>query len=242
MKQRPSWEASSHSTNLEVPCFLQNPKFHYCVYKSLPLVSVLSQKYQVHPLPCYFCKILFNIIIPSMSRFSNWFFPSGFLKLCMHFSYLPFLLYAPPISKLHRHTRTLTQTYVSLWWSTSSTDELLSYLFWSSERSACSLRCHFSACSNNCFSNRTVIWVELMSSVSMSARTTLHRLCSNSCTSSLVYVSSSSLKIHEVRQDMERTFNGPQTCKYDNDVSSYVRNTTESSLLFSLVYWWHEIK
>jgi hypothetical protein len=49
MEQRPSWEANCRSASQEIPQILLNPKFHYRVYRSPPLDSVLSQMGQSTP-------------------------------------------------------------------------------------------------------------------------------------------------------------------------------------------------
>jgi hypothetical protein len=38
MEKSPSWEANSHSACQEIPCLLQNPKVHYHVHKTLPIL------------------------------------------------------------------------------------------------------------------------------------------------------------------------------------------------------------
>ena len=67
------------------------------------------------------------------------------------------------------------------------------HLFSSSDISACSLRCHFSAWLNTCLRRRTLVCTALMSSDSTSPLTTAHRPSNMSVTSSRVYVSSTSL-------------------------------------------------
>jgi len=63
MEESP-WEANSHSSRQEISHLLWSQKVYYCVYKSLPLVPVLSQKDQVHIFPTYFSKIHSIIINP----------------------------------------------------------------------------------------------------------------------------------------------------------------------------------
>jgi hypothetical protein len=53
----------SHSTQ-DLPSILWNPKVHYRLHKSLPLVPILSHIDQVHTTPSYLSKIHFNIDHP----------------------------------------------------------------------------------------------------------------------------------------------------------------------------------
>jgi hypothetical protein len=54
----PSWEAANCATTQEFPNILRNPKDHYRVHRSPPLVPILSQIHPVHTIPSYLSKIL----------------------------------------------------------------------------------------------------------------------------------------------------------------------------------------
>jgi hypothetical protein len=65
----PSWEGTSWSTTGRTN-ILRNPKVHYRVHNSLPLVTILSQINPVRTIPSYFGKIHLNIILSPTSSSS----------------------------------------------------------------------------------------------------------------------------------------------------------------------------
>lgn len=64
----PSWKANGRLARQEIANILWNPRLHYCVHNSGPLISILSQFNPVDTTQSYFSKINFHAILPYTSR------------------------------------------------------------------------------------------------------------------------------------------------------------------------------
>jgi hypothetical protein len=89
----PSRETANCAAPQKLPSILWNPKVHYHVHKSPPLVSILSQINPVHTIPSYLSEIHFNIVHPPMSLSSG--VPTNILSA---FLFGTFVLHVLPIS------------------------------------------------------------------------------------------------------------------------------------------------
>jgi hypothetical protein len=72
MESNRSWQAASCASTQKLQSILWNPKVHYRIRKSPPLVPILSQINPIHIIPSYLSKIHFTIVNSTTSLSSYW--------------------------------------------------------------------------------------------------------------------------------------------------------------------------
>jgi hypothetical protein len=73
---RPSWEVANCAATQELPSILWNPKVHYRIHKSPPLVTILSQINPMHTIPSYLSILILSTHLRLGLPCGH--FPSGF--------------------------------------------------------------------------------------------------------------------------------------------------------------------
>jgi hypothetical protein len=61
MELSPSKEGANYAATQQLPSILQNPKVHYRVHKSPPLVPILNQINPIHTIPSCLSKICLRV-------------------------------------------------------------------------------------------------------------------------------------------------------------------------------------
>ena len=69
MEQGPSWVADRFLASQEIVHILQNPKVHYSIQNSLPLVPPLSQINPIHALSYYSLKTIIILTSTNLTCF-----------------------------------------------------------------------------------------------------------------------------------------------------------------------------
>jgi hypothetical protein len=97
MELSPSWEATNCATTQKLPNILWNPKVHYSVHKSPPLIPILNQINPVHTTPSDLSILTLSTYL--RLGFLSGLFLSGFPTNNLYaFLFSPFLLHALPNS------------------------------------------------------------------------------------------------------------------------------------------------
>jgi hypothetical protein len=81
MEMNPSWEAASCAATWKFPNIIWNPKNHYSVHKSLPLVPILSQ---INPYHTILSLLRFSLATHLHLGLPSGLLPSGFPTSILH--------------------------------------------------------------------------------------------------------------------------------------------------------------
>jgi hypothetical protein len=96
MELSPSWEPANCAPTQELPNILWNPKIHYRVHMSPPLVPILSRIDLVHTTPSYLLKYILTLSTHLRLGRPNGLFPSGFpAKILYSFVFSPIRVTCP---------------------------------------------------------------------------------------------------------------------------------------------------
>jgi hypothetical protein len=100
MELSPSWEAANCAATQELPSLLWNPKVHYRLHKSPPLVPILSQIDPIHTIPSHPISLRSISILSTHLRLGlpSGLFPGFPTNILYAFFFSPFVLHALPIS------------------------------------------------------------------------------------------------------------------------------------------------
>jgi len=104
LQQKQHVTVASHSASKEDPRLSWEPKVHYRVHSSPPLVPILSQLHRL----CALSKIYTNVILLSIHRPSNWSLPFRFSNL------IPAAWHAPRTVSLDHYYNIFTWTMCTL--------------------------------------------------------------------------------------------------------------------------------
>jgi hypothetical protein len=98
----PPWEAASCSFTQEIINSLCDPKVHYCVHKSPPLVPILSQMNPVYIIPTYSLSSILWLGTP------NGLSPSGFPTETLWLDHSDYIAYIPQPAQFSSHSHNLS--------------------------------------------------------------------------------------------------------------------------------------